>query len=111
MALVSMRQLLDHAAENGYGIPAFNVNNLEQVQTVMSAADEVDGLAMQRQPVGDHGQAERSHPGIEHVRCRRAQTRHQARRRAVNQAAPGAKKRHGAKRRGQHQTRNHPLHD
>lgn len=40
MPLVSMRQLLDHAAENGYGIPAFNVNNLEQVQAVMSAADE-----------------------------------------------------------------------
>ena len=42
MPLVSMRQLLDHAAENGYGIPAFNVNNLEQVQAVMSAAAEVD---------------------------------------------------------------------
>jgi fructose-bisphosphate aldolase class II len=41
MALVSMRQLLDHAAEHGYGIPAFNVNNLEQVQAVMQAADEV----------------------------------------------------------------------
>jgi fructose-bisphosphate aldolase, class II len=41
MPLVSMRQLLDHAAENGYGIPAFNVNNLEQVQAVMSAAVEV----------------------------------------------------------------------
>ena len=40
MALVSMRQLLDHAAENGYGLPAFNVNNLEQVQAVMSAAQE-----------------------------------------------------------------------
>ena len=40
MALVSMRELLDHAAANGYGIPAFNVNNLEQVQAVMSAADE-----------------------------------------------------------------------
>ena len=37
MPLVSMRQLLDHAAENGYGIPAFNVNNLEQVQAVMTA--------------------------------------------------------------------------
>jgi len=36
-----MRQLLDHAAEQGYGIPAFNVNNLEQVQAVMSAAHEV----------------------------------------------------------------------
>jgi fructose-bisphosphate aldolase, class II len=41
MPLVSMRQLLDHAAENGYGIPAFNVNNLEQVQAVMAAAAEV----------------------------------------------------------------------
>jgi fructose-bisphosphate aldolase class II len=40
MALVSMRELLDHAAIHGYGIPAFNVNNLEQVQAVMSAADE-----------------------------------------------------------------------
>ena len=36
-----MRELLDHAAENGYDIPAFNVNNLEQVQAVMAAADEV----------------------------------------------------------------------
>jgi len=35
-----MRQLLDHAAENGYGLPAFNVNNLEQVQAVMEAAKE-----------------------------------------------------------------------
>jgi fructose-bisphosphate aldolase class II len=40
MALVSMRQLLDHAAEFGYGIPAFNINNLEQVQAIMQAADE-----------------------------------------------------------------------
>ncbi len=40
MSLVSMRQLLDHAAENGYGLPAFNVNNLEQVQAIMEAAEE-----------------------------------------------------------------------
>ena len=40
MALVSMRQLLDHAAENGYGVPAFNVNNIEQVQALMTAAAE-----------------------------------------------------------------------
>ena len=40
MALVSLRQLLDHAAENGYGLPAFNVNNLEQVQAIMEAAQE-----------------------------------------------------------------------
>lgn len=42
MSIVSMRQLLDHAAENGYGLPAFNVNNLEQVQAIMEAASEVN---------------------------------------------------------------------
>jgi len=42
MALVSMRQLLDHAAENGYGLPAFNVNNMEQVKAIMAAADATD---------------------------------------------------------------------
>ena len=42
MALVSMRQLLDHAAENGYGVPAFNVNNLEQMRAIMEAAQETD---------------------------------------------------------------------
>ena len=42
MALVPLRLLLDHAAENGYGIPAFNVNNLEQVQAIMEAAYETD---------------------------------------------------------------------
>ena len=39
MALISLRQLLDHAAEYGYGVPAFNVNNLEQIQAIMQAAD------------------------------------------------------------------------
>ncbi|MET1256865.1 class II fructose-bisphosphate aldolase [Aliikangiella maris] len=42
MALISMRQLLDHAAEFGYGVPAFNVNNLEQMRAIMEAADETD---------------------------------------------------------------------
>lgn len=42
MALITLRQLLDHAAENAYGLPAFNVNNLEQVRAVMMAADEVN---------------------------------------------------------------------
>ncbi len=41
MALVSMRQLLDHAAENSYALPAFNVNNLEQMRAIMEAADQV----------------------------------------------------------------------
>jgi fructose-bisphosphate aldolase class II len=42
MALISMRQMLDHAAEHGYGVPAFNVNNLEQMRAIMEAADEAD---------------------------------------------------------------------
>ncbi len=37
MALISMRQMLDHAAEFGYGVPAFNVNNLEQMRAIMEA--------------------------------------------------------------------------
>lgn len=42
MALVSLRQLLDHAAEYNYGVPAFNVNNLEQMRAIMEAADKTD---------------------------------------------------------------------
>jgi len=42
MAFISLRQLLDHAAEHGYGVPAFNVNNLEQVVAIMDAAKETD---------------------------------------------------------------------
>ena len=40
MALVSLRQMLDHAAEHGYGVPAFNVNNLEQIQAIMEGAQQ-----------------------------------------------------------------------
>ena len=42
MSIVSLRQILDHAAENQYGVPAFNVNNLEQVQAIMEAAKSKD---------------------------------------------------------------------
>lgn len=42
MALISLRQLLDHAAEHQYGIPAFNVNNLEQMRAIMLAADQTN---------------------------------------------------------------------
>ncbi len=42
MPLVSLRQLLDHAAENNYGVGAFNVNNMEQIQAIMEAAKETD---------------------------------------------------------------------
>ncbi|MBR8652564.1 fructose-bisphosphate aldolase class II [Achromobacter sp. Marseille-Q0513] len=52
MALVSMRQLLDHAAEHGYGIPAFNVNNLEQVQAIMEAAAETDSPVIMQASAG-----------------------------------------------------------
>ena len=42
MPLVPMRVLLDHAAENDYGVAAFNVNNMEQIQAIMEAAEETD---------------------------------------------------------------------
>jgi fructose-bisphosphate aldolase class II len=42
MALVPLRVLLDHAAENNYGVAAFNVNNMEQIQAIMEAAQETD---------------------------------------------------------------------
>ena len=65
MALVSMRQLLDHAAENGYGIPAFNVNNLEQVQAVMAAADEVGAPVILQASAGARKSA--GEPFIKHL--------------------------------------------
>jgi fructose-bisphosphate aldolase class II len=52
MALISMRQLLDHAAENGYGIPAFNINNLEQIQAIMQAADETSSPVIMQGSAG-----------------------------------------------------------
>ena len=42
MAIISLRQLLDHAADNNYGVPAFNVNNLEQIRAIMEGAKEVN---------------------------------------------------------------------
>ncbi len=65
MALVSMRELLDHAAANGYGIPAFNVNNLEQVQAVMSAADEVGSPVILQASAGARKYA--GEPFIKHL--------------------------------------------
>ncbi|MCB1947750.1 MAG: fructose-bisphosphate aldolase class II [Burkholderiales bacterium] len=52
MALVSLRQLLDHAAENDYGLPAFNVNNLEQIHAIMQAADECDSPVIMQGSAG-----------------------------------------------------------
>jgi fructose-bisphosphate aldolase class II len=65
MALVSMRELLDHAAANGYGIPAFNVNNLEQVQAVMMAADEVGAPVILQASAGARKYA--GEPFIKHL--------------------------------------------
>ncbi|NDY92935.1 class II fructose-bisphosphate aldolase [Ideonella livida] len=65
MPLVSMRQLLDHAAECGYGIPAFNVNNLEQVQAVMAAADEVGAPVILQASAGARKYA--GEPFIKHL--------------------------------------------
>ena len=52
MPLVSLRQLLDHAAENSYGLPAFNVNNLEQVQAIMEAAQETGAPVIMQASAG-----------------------------------------------------------
>ena len=42
MALITLRQLLDHAAENSYAVPAFNINNMEQGLSILKAAQSVD---------------------------------------------------------------------
>ena len=60
-----MRELLDHAAFNGYGIPAFNVNNLEQVQAVMAAADETGSPVILQASAGARKYA--GEPFIKHL--------------------------------------------
>ena len=52
MALISLRQLLDHAAEHQYGVPAFNVNNLEQTRAIMEAAHEVNSPVIMQASAG-----------------------------------------------------------
>ncbi len=52
MALISLRQLLDHAAENSYGVPAYNVNNLEQTRAIMEAADEANSPVIMQASAG-----------------------------------------------------------
>ncbi len=65
MALISMRQLLDHAAENGYGMPAFNVNNMEQVHAIMEAAAEVDSPVIMQGSAGARNYA--GEPFLRHM--------------------------------------------
>jgi fructose-bisphosphate aldolase class II len=65
MALISLRQLLDHAAENSYGMPAFNVNNMEQVQAIMQAADEANSPVIMQGSAGARSYA--GEPFLRHL--------------------------------------------
>jgi len=65
MALISMRQLLDYAAENNFGMPAFNVNNMEQVHAIMQAADEVDSPVIMQGSAGARSYA--GEPFLRHM--------------------------------------------
>lgn len=52
MALITLRQLLNHAAENSYGMPAFNINNLEQVRAIMQAATRTNSPVIMQASAG-----------------------------------------------------------
>jgi len=65
MALISMRQLLDYAAENSFGMPAFNVNNMEQVHAIMRAAEEVDSPVIMQGSAGARSYA--GEPFLRHL--------------------------------------------
>ncbi len=65
MALISMRQLLDYAAENSFGMPAFNVNNMEQVHAIMQAADETDSPVIMQGSAGARAYA--GEPFLRHL--------------------------------------------
>ncbi len=65
MALISMRQLLDYAAENDFGMPAFNVNNMEQVHSIMQAADAVDSPVIMQGSAGARSYA--GEPFLRHL--------------------------------------------
>jgi fructose-bisphosphate aldolase class II len=65
MALISLRQLLDHAAENDYGMPAFNVNNMEQVHSIMQAADETNSPVIMQGSAGARSYA--GEPFLRHL--------------------------------------------
>ncbi len=65
MALISLRQLLDYAAENDFGLPAFNVNNMEQVHAIMQAADAVDSPVIMQGSAGARSYA--GEPFLRHL--------------------------------------------
>ena len=72
MALISLKQLLDHAAEHRYGLPAFNVNNMEQIQAIMQAADEVDSPVILQASAGARNYAGEAVPASSRARGGRA---------------------------------------
>jgi fructose-bisphosphate aldolase class II len=65
MALISLKQLLDHAAEHSYGVPAFNVNNMEQIHAIMQAADGVDSPVILQASAGARSYA--GEPFLRHL--------------------------------------------
>jgi len=65
MALITLRQLLDHAAEHGYGVPAFNVNNMEQIHAIMQAADACDAPVIVQASAGARSYA--GEPFLRHL--------------------------------------------
>ena len=65
MALISMRQLLDYAGEHSFGLPAFNVNNMEQVHAIMQAADAVDAPVIMQGSAGARSYA--GEPFLRHL--------------------------------------------
>ncbi len=65
MAFIALRQLLDHAAEHDYGVPAFNVNNLEQIQAIMQAAAATDSPVILQASAGARSYA--GEPYLRHL--------------------------------------------
>ncbi len=65
MALISMRELLDYAAEHSFGLPAFNVNNMEQVHAIMQAAEETDSPVIMQGSAGARSYA--GEPFLRHL--------------------------------------------
>ena len=65
MALISLKQLLDHAAEHSYGLPAFNVNNMEQIHAIMQAAEDADSPVILQASAGARSYA--GEPFLRHL--------------------------------------------
>lgn len=65
MALITLRQLLDYAAEHNFGVPAFNVNNMEQIHAIMQAAEEADSPVIMQASAGARSYA--GEPFLRHL--------------------------------------------